>query len=564
MRRCAVFERVEHVAEAQFRFFRRDREQFFEDGLLHVGLMDTDRAAAEFDAIHDDVVMLAANFFRISFQQRDVFRDGCGERMMAGIPAVLFAIKAEQRKFDDPEKIKLLRIYHELPLPFQNLGAIKANLAEDFASVQPLVGGEENQIAFLNRELGGERGFLGFAEKFHDGRFPFAAFDLNERETFRTKTLGVFGHGLNLALRRAGHAFRVECFDHATSRNLAAKHFERARFEIIRHVHEFHREARVGLINAIAVQRLLERDALEGRRHVDVQGGFPDALEQAFNERVNIFAVNEAHLDVHLRELGLAVGTQIFVAIAAGELKIFLHAGDHENLFELLRRLRQGVERPGFAAVGHEEFARAFGRGLEQRGRLNFEEALLIHVAPRGDGDLGTQFEVARHFGTAQVEIAILQTQFFVHLAGDFGIIDGERQDFRHVQDFERGDADFHFAGGNLRIVRAFRTMAHLAGQTHDALAAKRRGLREEFRRQIARIKNRLRAAFAVADVYENEAAEVAAGMNPAGERDGLPDVCRAQFVAMMRAFHEIVRRSERALWLRKRLISKRNFGANG
>jgi hypothetical protein len=26
--------------------------------------------------------------------------------------------------------------------------------------------------------------------------------------------------------------------------------------------------------------------------------------------------------------------------------------------------------------------------------------------------------------------------------------------------------------------------------------------------------------------------------VDPAGKRDGLPDVCRAQFVAMMRAFH--------------------------
>jgi hypothetical protein len=49
-----------------------------------------------------------------------------------------------------------------------------------------------------------------------------------------------------------------------------------------------------------------------------------------------------------------------------------------------------------------------------------------------------------------------------------------------------------------------------------------------------------LRAAFAVADVNEDEAAEVAAGMDPAGQRDGLPDVCRAQFVAMMRAFHSV------------------------
>jgi hypothetical protein len=68
----------------------------------------------------------------------------------------------------------------------------------------------------------------------------------------------------------------------------------------------------------------------------------------------------------------------------------------------------------------------------------------------------------------------------------------------------------------------------------------KRGGAVEKFLRQIRRIENRLRAAFAVADVNEDEAAEVAAGMDPAGQRDGLPDVRRAQFVAMMRAFHSV------------------------
>ena len=99
-------------------------------------------------------------------------------------------------------------------------------------------------------------------------------------------------------------------------------------------------------------------------------------------------------------EFWLAVSAQIFIAIAAGELEIFFHAGDHQDLFELLRRLRQRVERAGFAAVRHEEFACALRRGLEQGGRLHFEEALLIHVAPRGDGDFAAHFQIARHFGT--------------------------------------------------------------------------------------------------------------------------------------------------------------------
>jgi hypothetical protein len=48
-----------------------------------------------------------------------------------------------------------------------------------------------------------------------------------------------------------------------------------------------------------------------------------------------------------------------------------------------------------------------------------------------------------------------------------------------------------------------------------------------------------LRAAFAIADINEDKATEVAAGMDPAGKRCGLPDVRGAKFVAMMRSFHE-------------------------
>jgi hypothetical protein len=47
-----------------------------------------------------------------------------------------------------------------------------------------------------------------------------------------------------------------------------------------------------------------------------------------------------------------------------------------------------------------------------------------------------------------------------------------------------------------------------------------------------------LGAAFAVADVDEYEAAEVATGMDPAGEGDGLADVRGAQFVTVMSSLH--------------------------
>ena len=43
----------------------------------------TEEATTEFDAVEHDVVMLAADFFRIGLEQRNVLRHRRGERMMA-------------------------------------------------------------------------------------------------------------------------------------------------------------------------------------------------------------------------------------------------------------------------------------------------------------------------------------------------------------------------------------------------------------------------------------------------------------------------------------------------
>ena len=163
-------------------------------------------------------------------------------------------------------------------------------------------------------------------------------------------------------------------------------------------IRQFQAEPGVGLVRAKAVEGLLESQAREGRRNVNVQGQFPEALEQSFDERVNVLALDEAHLQVQLGEFQLAVGALVFVAEAAGDLVIAFQAGDHEHLFELLRRLGQGVKSARLAAVGHEEFARAFGGGFEKNGRLDFDKALLVHEQAGGGGDFAAQADVAEPF----------------------------------------------------------------------------------------------------------------------------------------------------------------------
>ena len=94
----------------------------------------------------------------------------------------------------------------------------------------------------------------------------------------------------------------------------------------------------------------------------------------------HVFLGDEAHLDVELVEFaGAAVGARVLVAEAGRDLEIAVEPGHHDELLELLGRLRQRVELARMEARGHEEVARAFGaRGGEDR-RLELEEPLLFH-----------------------------------------------------------------------------------------------------------------------------------------------------------------------------------------
>ncbi len=72
----------------------------------------------------------------------------------------------------------------------------------------------------------------------------------------------------------------------------------------------------------------------------------PDVDEDLLGQGDDILLVHEAHLDVELGELGLAVRTEVLVAVAACELEVLLHPRDHQQLLEQLRGgLRQGVPR---------------------------------------------------------------------------------------------------------------------------------------------------------------------------------------------------------------------------
>src|SRR6185437_2976482 len=88
----------------------------------------------------------------------------------------------------------------------------------------------------------------------------------------------------------------------------------------------------------------------------------------------------EAHLQIHLGELELAVGPQVFIAEAARDLEVAIEPADHQNLFENLRRLRQSIELARMHAAGYQEIARALGGRFAENGCFNLDKSLVAQA----------------------------------------------------------------------------------------------------------------------------------------------------------------------------------------
>ena len=174
-------------------------------------------------------------------------------------------------------------------------------------------------------------------------------------------------------------------------------------------------EARVGPVGAEARHRLVVAHPRPGRRARDRQARDVEHLPHHRLHRVDhVVLVDERHLEVELGELGLAVGAQVLVAEAARDLEVPLVAGDHQDLLEQLRRLRQRVPGARLHPRGDEEVARALGRRPREVGRLDLQEvALLEHLAHRAHDPVAQDHRVA-HPLAAQVDRAVLEAQRLV------------------------------------------------------------------------------------------------------------------------------------------------------
>ncbi len=145
----------------------------------------------------------------------------------------------------------------------------------------------------------------------------------------------------------------------------------------------------------------------------DVQHFLEQVAHHGLGDVHDVFFIEEAGLDVDLGEFRLAVGTQVFVTEALGDLVVAIEAGDHQQLLEQLGRLRQGEEAAGMGPAGHQVVAGTLGGGAGQDRGFHVEETVFVQVAADAGGDARAQLELLGHLRTAQVDEAIAQAGLF-------------------------------------------------------------------------------------------------------------------------------------------------------
>ena len=257
-----------------------------------------------------------------------------------------------------------------------------------------------------------------------------------------------------------------------------------------------------------------------------------ELFHQVLNDIEQHVALRESHLDIDLGKFRLTVSAQVFVAEAADDLVITVEAADHQKLFEELRRLRERVEVAVVQAAGNQVVARALRRGAGHERRLDFLEAVLVHVRAHHLTGAMAQAQVALHASAAQVEIAVAQARLFT---GFRFVLNGEGRRLGLIQHQKRARHHFHFAGGKLRIHRSRRAHHNFPFHSHHVFGANLLRPVVHFRADGG-IADDLRPARVVAQIEEDQIAEVAADIHPAGQENRLPSVLFAKLAAIMRS----------------------------
>ncbi len=517
MRRSAVFKRVDHPAKAFGDLIRRIAGQF--ERLEHdFRFVVPDRARDQFITVTGQIVLIAQNVHRIAVQC--LFAPlGHRERVVAKVDRAGFRILFVHREIDDPRKGKAVLVGQ-----VQFLTDDRAGLAGHAFEHRGFAAKEERCITDAKAQLLTDRlGPLG-ADVFgqRTGGFHFAVRLAPEDIAHPRQALflGKGVHAVTEFTRTARRGGDRTDFGAVLFQQLGKDRKARTA-EMFRHVLHLDRVAQVGLVRAVPFRRVLIGNLRPFGVDLTTAAEFlKNATDDRLNRVKHVLLADKGHFHVQLIEIGgRTVGARIFVAEARRNLEILVEPRHHDQLFELLGGLRQGVEFTGVQTRRHEEVARAFGRGRGDDRRLELAETLVPHAATDRGDHVRAQGHVVLHLFAAQIEVTIAQARFLrVFLIAKHH----QRQFLGGAQNFQITHEDLDLTGRQFRVHQFGVTCLNGAVDADTPFGTHGFHLRKNWAIGVAQD---LSDAIVIAQIDEQDAAVIADPVDPARQANGLAHV---------------------------------------
>ena len=246
--------------------------------------------------------------------------------MLGGVGLAVL-VPMEEREIDDPQKVVALT------RKLERIGHMVAHAAQDLVGGKTRTGSKHHKVAGLDVHTATKLGHLLIGEELDDRAVDGAVLaECDPSKTLGTERSGDACELVDLGARPGTCALGVDGLDNgALLVRSARKHLELGVLEHVGKVNEVHTKTGIGLVGTVGVHSVPVLDAAERRRQLNAHA--TERVDEHFLERAHdVVLVNEGHLDIDLGELGLAVGAQVLVAEALGNLVVALDATDHEEL----------------------------------------------------------------------------------------------------------------------------------------------------------------------------------------------------------------------------------------
>ena len=339
MRRSSELECIKKESELGLRFFLTNTHDL-EDAILDITSVNTDRTTADFIAIADNVIGVGQSISGILVESIQPFRLWRGEGVVDSGPSavsksnVTFGLgisgRLEERSVNNPGKRPRVRIDQVAALT-----DLEAGGAKQLTRSGGLTSSEENTVTRLGASCLGEASALSFGNVLCNRAAKGAFFIKSDV----SKSLGAARLGPFLPLIKGTARLRTATGHDDGTDVRCLEDSERRVLEVVGQVNKLISETKIRLIRAVLFHRILVRHARNRGLEIVTNEG-PDILQDLFCNGDDVILIDEAHLNIKLGELRLTIRTEVFVTIAACNLEVAFHSGNHQHLLEKLRRLR--------------------------------------------------------------------------------------------------------------------------------------------------------------------------------------------------------------------------------